>query len=66
MGYTIGIDTGGTFTDLVVIGEKGAVTTGKALSTPPTFTEGIMNGLENTARSLGTSLSWARPSPQTP
>ena len=56
MGYTIGIDTGGTFTDLVVIGEKGAVTTGKALSTPPTFTEGIMNGLENTARSLGTSI----------
>ncbi|HME45579.1 MAG TPA: hydantoinase/oxoprolinase family protein [Syntrophorhabdales bacterium] len=56
MGYTIGIDTGGTFTDVVVIGGKGAVTTGKALSTPPTFTEGIMNGLENTARSLRTSV----------
>jgi N-methylhydantoinase A len=56
MGYTIGIDTGGTFTDLVVIDEKGAVTTGKALSTPPTFAEGIMNGLESTARSLGTSI----------
>jgi N-methylhydantoinase A len=53
MGYIIGIDTGGTFTDIVVIGEKGAVTTGKALSTPPTFTEGIMNGLEATALSLG-------------
>ena len=56
MGYTIGIDTGGTFTDIVVIGEKGAVTTGKALSTPPTFAEGIINGLEATARSLGTTI----------
>jgi N-methylhydantoinase A len=57
MGYIIGIDTGGTFTDIVVIGEKGAVTTGKALSTPPTFTEGIMNGLETTALSLGTTIN---------
>ncbi len=53
MGYTIGIDTGGTFTDIAVIDQNGAVTTGKALSTPPAFAEGIMNGLEKTARSLG-------------
>ena len=56
MGYIIGIDTGGTFTDIVVIGEKGAVTTGKALSTPPTFTEGILNGLTVTALSMGTTI----------
>lgn len=56
MGYTIGVDTGGTFTDIVIIGEKGAVSTGKALSTPPTFVDGIMQGLEATCRSLGTTI----------
>jgi N-methylhydantoinase A len=56
MGYIIGIDIGGTFTDIVVIGEKGAVTAGKALSTPPTFTEGILSGLKTTALSLGTTI----------
>ncbi len=50
MGYLIGIDTGGTFTDIVVIDGKGAVTSAKALTTRPTFTEGIMNALEEAAQ----------------
>jgi N-methylhydantoinase A len=53
MSYTVGVDTGGTFTDVVAIGERGEITTGKALSTPPTFIEGIMNALSSTAQSLG-------------
>ncbi|MFH1124576.1 MAG: hydantoinase/oxoprolinase family protein [Pseudomonadota bacterium] len=53
MSYVVGVDTGGTFTDVVVIGEGGAIHTGKALSTPPDFSEGIMNGLEAAAQSMG-------------
>jgi N-methylhydantoinase A len=53
MGYIVGIDTGGTFTDVVVIDGQGQVTTAKALTTPPTFAEGIMNGLEEAARLIG-------------
>lgn len=56
MPYIIGCDTGGTFTDLVVVDEKGVITAGKALSTPPTFTEGIMKGLEATAESMGRTV----------
>ena len=56
MSYFVGVDTGGTFTDVVVIDEGGAINTGKALSTPPDFIQGIMNGLEVTAQSLGLSL----------
>lgn len=56
MSYIIGIDTGGTFTDIVLIDEKGKITAEKALSTPPTFADGIMNGLEKTARTLGTRV----------
>ncbi len=40
--YIIGIDTGGTFTDIVVIDRHGGVTYQKASSTPPDFSKGIM------------------------
>ncbi|MGQ0639738.1 MAG: hydantoinase/oxoprolinase family protein [Gemmatimonadaceae bacterium] len=32
--WSVGIDVGGTFTDLAAVGDDGAVTTGKVLSTP--------------------------------
>jgi N-methylhydantoinase A len=56
MSYIIGCDTGGTFTDVVVVDEKGKVTTAKALSTPPTFIEGITNSLSVAAELLELSL----------
>src|SRR5207253_3054494 len=44
-GYFIGVDTGGTFTDCVVVYSDGHVTTAKAASTPPDFAEGVLDAL---------------------
>ncbi|MBI3089498.1 MAG: hydantoinase/oxoprolinase family protein [Candidatus Tectomicrobia bacterium] len=44
--YTVGVDIGGTFSDLVCINdESGEMTIAKVPSTPPTFIDGIMNVL---------------------
>jgi N-methylhydantoinase A len=55
--YTIGIDVGGTFTDLVAVGpERGAVFA-KSPSTPADQSLGVMTGLEELARKLGLDRS---------
>ena len=41
MPYIIGIDTGGTFTDCVVMDADGRIVTAKASSTPVDFSEGV-------------------------
>jgi len=41
----IGIDIGGTFTDLVAITADGQVVTHKIASTPPDYSDGILDGL---------------------
>ncbi|MGE0415282.1 MAG: hydantoinase/oxoprolinase family protein [Acetobacteraceae bacterium] len=46
MTLRIGIDIGGTFTDLVAIGSDGRVATHKTLSTPHDYGEGIITGLQ--------------------
>ncbi len=56
MSYMIGVDTGGTFTDCVVIDEKGHITTAKALSTPGDFSEGVINSLQVAAERLQVQL----------
>jgi len=48
MGYEIGIDVGGTFTDFVVQGEDGALS-GKVLTTPHDEATGIMHAIEASA-----------------
>jgi N-methylhydantoinase A len=48
MGFLVGTDTGGTFTDCVVVGEDGALRIGKAPSTPADFAQGVLDSLENT------------------
>ncbi|MBI4289011.1 MAG: hydantoinase/oxoprolinase family protein [Chloroflexi bacterium] len=53
MGYTIGIDTGGTFTDCVVVDDAGHLTIGKALSTPRDFSQGVIDSLGDAAATLG-------------
>ena len=43
--YRLGIDIGGTFTDIVLIGDDGTVLTQKVPSTPDNYAEGIVAGL---------------------
>ncbi|MBI2881836.1 MAG: hydantoinase/oxoprolinase family protein [Candidatus Tectomicrobia bacterium] len=44
--YSVGIDIGGTFTDLVCLNEEtGQITNFKVPSTPPTFIEGVLEAL---------------------
>src|SRR6201987_5755279 len=50
---TIGIDVGGTFTDLVAIDAAGHTVFAKSLSTPQDQSIGVMAGLEELARRLG-------------
>ena len=45
MSLRIGIDIGGTFTDLVAISSDGVVTTHKTASTPHDYGEGIVDGV---------------------
>jgi N-methylhydantoinase A len=42
MKFVIGVDTGGTFTDCVAIGEDGSVIWDKAHTTPQDHTLGIL------------------------
>jgi N-methylhydantoinase A len=53
MAYIIGIDTGGTFTDCVVMDEAGRLVTAKASSTPDDFSEGVMESLRLAGERLG-------------
>jgi N-methylhydantoinase A len=55
--YTIGIDVGGTFTDLVAIDAAGRTLFAKSLSTPQDQSIGVMAGLEELARRLGRSVA---------
>src|ERR1700758_2117585 len=50
---TIGVDVGGTFTDLVAIDTAGRTVFAKSLSTPQDQSIGVMAGLEELARRLG-------------
>ena len=53
----IGIDVGGTFTDLVGVDEAGRVTLAKSTSTPADPSLGVMDGLGLLAAELGTDLA---------
>jgi len=51
--YIVGVDIGGTFTDCVVADERGTLTIGKTLSTPPDFSAGTMAAIEDATKNLG-------------
>ena len=57
MNWRIGIDVGGTFTDIVGIAADGTQTLAKAPSTPADQSEGVVAGLETLAAVLGLSLA---------
>jgi len=52
MNFTIGIDVGGTYTDLVAIDQSGATVFAKSPSTPADQSIGVMAGLDELARRL--------------
>ncbi|WP_213737660.1 hydantoinase/oxoprolinase family protein [Bradyrhizobium sp. dw_411] len=55
--YTLSVDIGGTFTDVVVFDEaKGRTVVGKALTTPGDLRKGVMTGLEQAADDMDMPL----------
>src|SRR3989442_11106040 len=57
MGYRIGVDVGGTFTDFVVHRDHGAPRTAKTSSTPADLSEGFLAGLTELAAAEGKALA---------
>jgi N-methylhydantoinase A len=53
MAYVIGVDVGGTFTDAVLDDGNGMVIAGKAPSTPPDYSTGVIDVLGVLAQQLG-------------
>jgi len=53
MSYTIGIDVGGTFTDIVVAASGGQTIIAKAASTPADQSDGVLDGIALAAARLG-------------
>jgi N-methylhydantoinase A len=51
--YRISVDTGGTFTDVVVTDADGLLTIGKALTTPERSFAGLSNAIRHAAEQLG-------------
>ena len=55
MSYTIGIDVGGTFTDIVVSAADGRLIVAKAATTPADQSVGVLDGIVKAAQTLGFS-----------
>ena len=49
MGYRVGVDVGGTFTDLICVTSDGDVVLDKTPTTPDDQSVGVMNGLQQLA-----------------
>src|SRR5918992_1955056 len=54
--YRIGIDVGGTFTDLAAVDERSRVVIAKCASTPKDHSDGLMDGLALLASEVGLDL----------
>ena len=52
-GFIVGIDTGGTFTDIVILHPGGQITINKSATTPKDFSQGVMDAIVVAAQSLG-------------
>lgn len=57
MKFKVGIDIGGTFTDLIAVSDTGETTVHKTLSTPEDPSIGFINGLREVAEMRGTGFS---------
>src|SRR2546429_7245509 len=56
MGYRVGVDVGGTFTDLICVPPDGDVVLDKTPTTPDDQSVGVMNGLQELADRFGRPL----------
>ncbi|MGH0348984.1 hydantoinase/oxoprolinase family protein [Sinorhizobium meliloti] len=54
--YRVGVDIGGTFTDMVMVDSRGAVRAFKAPSVPSDPTEGVLSAVRLAADSLGVDV----------
>jgi N-methylhydantoinase A len=53
--YALGVDVGGTFTDLIAVGDDGSTLIEKVSSTPHDQSVAVMDGIERLARLVGTT-----------
>jgi N-methylhydantoinase A len=51
--YTVGVDIGGTFTDVVVLSADGGITNAQSATTPDDFSGGVMDALRQAALAMG-------------
>lgn len=61
----LGIDTGGTMTDTVLVGEDGSFVIGKAQTTPANEADGIINSLKDASKKWKLELEEVLPSLRT-
>ena len=56
MAYVIGVDVGGTFTDAVLDDDAGTIVAAKTPSTPPDYSDGVLDVLAVLAEQLGETM----------
>jgi N-methylhydantoinase A len=56
MSYVVAVDSGGTFSDCVVLDDEGRLTRAKSPSTPPRFEEGVLGAVREAAGRLDLRL----------
>jgi N-methylhydantoinase A len=56
-GFRVGVDVGGTFTDLICVTPDGAITLDKTPTTPADQSDGVMTGLAQLAATVGLGLA---------
>ncbi|MDP7643485.1 MAG: hydantoinase/oxoprolinase family protein [Anaerolineales bacterium] len=56
MTYIIAVDSGGTFTDTIVVDSDGNITAAKAASTPDDFARGVIDSVSGAAETLELTL----------
>ena len=57
MSFVVAVDSGGTFTDCVVVDDDGRLIWAKSPSTPPRFEEGVLGAVGEAAGRLGLPLA---------
>jgi N-methylhydantoinase A len=57
MGFRLGIDVGGTFTDLVLVHPDGSLLLDKSPTTPRDQSEGVLSGIAELARVQGVAIA---------